>query len=448
MRATSTAHEMQLLLSRRQFLELSAAAGAGAVLAGCATNPVTGKRQLMLLSEQDEIRLDRQKSPHQFSADYGPVQDEALNRYVSSVGQRLAAGTHRPHMPHSFRAVNAVHVNAYAFPGGSIAATRGILLNLDNEAELAALLGHELGHVSARHGARQMTKGALAVLVVAGAAAYLEREQEEYASLAAGLGGIGSGLLLAHYSRDNEREADALGTDYIVRAGHNPKGMVGLMEMLRAMPGKDPNAIKLMFATHPMSAERHRNAVAAVNGRHASASNVPLNRERYLDSTAELRGKKGAIEEMQKGNRAMGVKKPGEAHLHYRSALKQAPDDYAGLLMMADCCTALGRKGEARRYVQKAKAVYPKEAQARHASGMLNLAGGDFAAAHADFLSYKTLLPGNPNTLFYNGRALEGMGRKNDAAREYTQYLQSVNQGEAARYAYQRLVQWGYIKEE
>ena len=127
-------------ITRRDFLWLSSMATAG-LMVGCATNPVTGKSQFMLVSEDDEIKLDQQNSLIQFSADYGPVQDQKLNDYINRTGKNLAKQTHRPHLPYSFRAVNATYVNAYAFPGGSIAATRGILLALDNEAELAALLG-------------------------------------------------------------------------------------------------------------------------------------------------------------------------------------------------------------------------------------------------------------------------------------------------------------------
>ena len=149
-------------MTRRQFLYLSSMAAAGAVLS-CATNPVTGESQFMLVSEQQEIAMDKQHSPHQFSADYGTTQDRRLNSYVDGVGRRLAALSHRPQMPYSFQVVNANYVNAYAFPGGSIAATRGILLELDNEAELAALMGHELGHVNARHTAEVMSKGWLVI---------------------------------------------------------------------------------------------------------------------------------------------------------------------------------------------------------------------------------------------------------------------------------------------
>lgn len=154
-------------LTRRKFLWLSSLTAAG-ILTGCAINPVTGQNQLMLISEDSEIQIDKNKSPQQFSVDYGTIQDTALNNYINQTGKKISSLTHRPNMPYSFRCVNASYVNAYAFPGGSIAVTRGILVNLDNEAQLAALLGHELGHVNARHTAEQMSKGLLTSVVAGG----------------------------------------------------------------------------------------------------------------------------------------------------------------------------------------------------------------------------------------------------------------------------------------
>ena len=152
-------------LSRRDFIRLSALAAAG-LLSGCATNPVTGESQFMLMSEQEEIQIDRQNSPYQLSADYGITQDRRLEAYINETGQRLATLTHRPRMPYRFNVVNATYINAYAFPGGTISATRGILLKLNDEAELASLLGHELGHVNARHTAQQMSKGRFQVMIL------------------------------------------------------------------------------------------------------------------------------------------------------------------------------------------------------------------------------------------------------------------------------------------
>jgi len=434
-------------MSRRHFLWLMALSSGG-LITGCATNPVTGKRQLMMISEDQEIAIDKENSPHQFSADYGALQDKALNGYIDRTGKNMAARTHRPDMPYSFRGVNATYVNAYAFPGGSIACTRGILLSLDNEAQLGALLGHELGHVNARHTAERMSKGILLQAAAAGlgVAVGTGTDSEALGGLAMGLGSIGAGALLAKYSRDDERQADALGMEYMVRSNYNTQGMVGLMDMLRSLSKHKPNAIELMFATHPMSDERYQTAVETATKKYESAKNFPVHRERYMDHTAKLRAMKGAIEEMQNGEKAMAKKDYPTAEGHFRKALKEVPEDYAGLCMMAKCLLAQKKDKEARRYAERAKQVYPEEAQAHHLSGITKLAKKDFGRAYEDFSSYEKLLPGNPNTIFLEGYSLEGMGRKNDAANDYYRYLQIVNQGDQAQYAYGRLVEWGYIK--
>ncbi len=434
-------------MTRRHFLWLVAVTSGG-VVTGCATNPVTGKRQLMLLSEDEEIAVDKENSPHQFSADYGALQDKALNDYIDRTGKRIAGRTHRPDMPYSFRGVNATYVNAYAFPGGSIACTRGILLALDNEAELAGLLGHELGHVNARHTGARMSKGMLAhgLVAVTGVAVAAGTDSAALGGLTMGLGSIGAGALLAKYSRDDERQADALGMEYMARSNYNTKGMVGVMDVLRSLSKRKPNAIEMMFATHPMSEERYKTAVETAGTKYESAKDFPLHRERYMDHTAKLRAKKGAIEEMQNGEKAMAKKDFPTAEGHFRKALKEAPDDYAGLCMMSKCLMAQKKYKQARRYAERAKQVYPEEAQAHHLSGMTKLAGRDFGWAYEDFSSYEKLLPGNPNTIFLEAYSLERMGRRRDAAVEYNRYLGVVSQGDQARYAYGRLVEWGYIK--
>jgi predicted Zn-dependent protease len=431
--------------SRRHFLWLLSMSAAGAAVS-CATSPVTGRTQLMLVSEEEEIQIDRQNAPFQFSADYGQIQDPGLNHYVQQVGRSLAARTHRTQMPYSFRVVNANYVNAYAFPGGSIACTRGILLSLDHEAELAALLGHELGHVNARHTAQQMSKGKLTNAIVGGFSVVASAVAGGLGQMAGALGSIGAGALLAHYSRDNEREADALGMEYMVKAGYSPKGMVGLMEMLQSLSKSKPGAIELMFATHPMSDERYQTAVKNSRTKYAPAQNLSLNRERYMDHTARLRTMKGTIEELQKGEQAMNGQKMGEAEGYFRKALKQTPNDYAGLVMMATCQIIQKKPAESLRYSEAAKSVYPQEAQAYHLSGFAKLQTRNFAGAYQDFSSYEKVLPGNPNTIFFRGFSLEGMGKKPEAAQDYHRYLQVVKEGKLAQHAYARLVEWGYYK--
>ncbi|MDD4952826.1 MAG: M48 family metalloprotease, partial [Desulfovibrionaceae bacterium] len=390
-------------LTRRDFMRLAALSAAAAALgglAGCATNPVTGQSQLMLLSESGEIGLDRAYSPHQFSADYGTCRDEALNSYLNETGLRMARLTHRPGMPYSFRCVNAVNANAYAFPGGSVACTRGVLAKLENEAQLAALLGHELGHVNMRHTASRMSTGLLAQAVLAGSAAYVQTAASQYAPLVRNLGGLGAGMLLAHYSREDEREADALGMEYMTRAGMNPQGMVQLMETLNGLAEREPGLIEQMFATHPMTQERLKTAISRARGPYARFQNLPLARLRYMDQTQNLRRIAPALDKMQDGRTEMAKGRADRAEPLYREALGLAPDDYAGLVMLAECLVAQNRPAEAERCAARAKAVYPQEARAEHVSGVARIIQGRFEAAYQDFAEYDRLLPGNPGTAF------------------------------------------------
>jgi len=432
-------------ITRRQFMYLSAMSTAGWIC-GCATNPVTGTKQLMLVSENQEIQMDRQNSPHQFSADYGIVQDRELNGYIGRVGMQLAAKTHRSQMPYAFHVVNATYVNAYAFPGGSIAVTRAILLQLDNEAELAALLGHELGHVNARHTAEIMSKSILTNTFVGGVAAMVDAGTG-YGALAGQLGMLGSGMLLAAYSRENERQADTLGLSYMVKGGYGPEGMVGLMDMLNALSKGHNDPASILFATHPMSDERHHTAVQEVNTTYRSHKGKPLYRQRYLDHTAGLRRIKKAIEEMQKGEAAMARSDFSAAEDHLQQALKQVPNDYAGLMLMAKCQLAQKNTKAAKSYLKRARDIYPQEAQAHFLTGYVQLKAKMYDQALKSFKTYDRLLAGNPNILFFKGLSYEGLGNKKAAAEHYYTYLQAVNQGDNAQYAYNRLKDWGYIKQ-
>lgn len=415
------------------------------MLAGCATNPVSGKRQFMLMSESDEIQMDLKTAPHQFSADYGALQDPRLEAYIGGVGDVLAAQSHRPHMPYSFRGLNASYVNAYTFPGGSIGITRGILLGMESEAALAGLIGHEIGHVSSRHAAERVSKGMLAQILVMGVGVAVALKDERYAPLAMGLGGIGSGILLARYSRADEREADALGLQYMVQAGYSPAGMVELMDVLRRMEKHKPNALETMFASHPMSEERYQTAADAVRRVYASAADYPLHRERYLDQTAALRAQKPLVDAIQAGDEAMMSKNWAQAEAQYQAALKCGPDDYEALLKMAKCKLALKQPGEAKRYAEQARAVYPEEPQAIHVEGMAALGVRAFDQAARDFDTYGERLPGNPLPVFFAGLAYEGLGRRPVAIERYRAFLQNVQEGDEARHAYQRLIEWNVI---
>lgn len=426
-------------LSRRQALWLMAAASGGLVT-GCAVNPVTGERQLSLMSTSQEIDIDRQHSPHQFSADYGVSQDAALKRYVEGLGKDISNASHRPDMPYNFNPVNANYINAYAFPGGSIAVTRGIMLEMESEAELAALLGHEVGHVTARHTAQRMSKQQLTGLVMAGAGAVIaSRAGESQAALAMGLGGVAAGLLLARYSRDDERQADSLGMEYMAKAGHNPDGMVELMDLLRRQSSRNPSMIEQMFSSHPMSDERYANMKQEKQRRYTQQSQRSMQRERYMDNTARLRRLKPAIELQQQAETALRQEKFADAERLLSRSLNEAPEDYTGLVLMAKTLMIQEKNSQARPYLDRAMAAYPQEAQAHHLAGVASLHSGQPGAALERFQRYDNLLPGNPNTTFFIGLSHEGLGQQDQAAQAFAEYLRKGGSGQQADYARQRL---------
>lgn len=427
-------------LTRRQVLGLFGAAA----LSGCASSPVGGGAILVGMSEDEEKNVDKKVAPQQFSQDLGPVQDASLNGYLSSVGQRLDANTHRPQMPYSYRVLNANYVNAYTFPGGAVGVTRGILVDLHNEAELAALLGHELGHVNARHAAQRQGQAMVTQIAVSGA---------NLIGSAAGYGGLvdlgtklGASVLLSSYSRDNEREADALGQEYMVRAGYPASGMVGLQQLLVDQQKEAPSMLQTMFATHPMSSERRDTAKQLAESKYAASNKREVGRERFMDNTAALRRIKPTIEACQRGETAMAGKQYGKAEEQFRAALKSTPRDYAANLLMAKCLSVQDKDAQALEYARTATAIYPQEAQAHKLAGVLALGQRDPAGAYEQLDRYDRLLPGEAGVTFLKGIAQEGMGNKQEAARLFSTYLGQNKQGKAAEYSQSRLRSWGYLK--
>lgn len=232
-------------------------AGVGGI--GCATNPATGKRQISLISEQGEIQLG-QESHEEVMQAFGDYPDDELEAYVRAIGERLASESERPQLPWNFEVLDDASVNAMALPGGYLYVTRGILAHMNSEAELAGVLGHEIGHVTARHSVNQLSKqqlygGLLAVGMIA------SPELAAFGDLA----GQGLGLLFLKFGRDAERQADDLGLRYMTRGGYDPRAMPGMFDMLEAVSGlSEGGRAPAWMSTHPNPEARERRAEAAV----------------------------------------------------------------------------------------------------------------------------------------------------------------------------------------
>jgi len=197
-----------------------------ALATGCAKNPATGANQIMLVSEAQEIQMGAQYDS-QVVATIGLYQDQAWQNYVDQLGHKLAANSERPSLPWTFRVVNDAAVNAFAVPGGHVYVTRGILSYLGSEAQLASVMGHEIGHVTARHTAQQITKQELAGLGLA-IGSIASTQVAQYAGAAQ----QALGVLFLKFSRDDESQADQLGLRYMTRANYNPNEMPAIFTML------------------------------------------------------------------------------------------------------------------------------------------------------------------------------------------------------------------------
>jgi len=217
----------------------------------CAVNPVTGKREFMLLSENDEMTLGQQ-TDQQIIEIYGVYNDPDLNNYVTTIGTKMGKLSHRPNLNYSFKVLDTPVINAFAVPGGYVYFTRGILAHLNNEAELAGVMAHELGHINARHSAVQYSRATVAQLGL-GVGAMLSETVRKYAGIAQ----FGVGMLFLRFSRDNERQADALGVEYSSKAGYDSNYMANFFVTLeRLYPGEDRSGLPGWFSTHPNPPDR------------------------------------------------------------------------------------------------------------------------------------------------------------------------------------------------
>lgn len=261
-------------------------------LGGCAQNPVTGQQDFVMMTEPQEISMGR-RADADVRKQYHIYEDKALQDYIDRVGQCLAKSSDRPNLQYHFTVLDSPEINAFALPGGYIYITRGILAYLNSEAELAAVLGHEIGHVAARHSVRQASAAEAANLGITIASIFVP---EINTNVGQNLTNLFGGALLSGYGREHELEADRLGAKYLARADYDPQAMIKVLTVLKdqelfdaeiaKQEGREPSHYHGVFASHPDNDTRLKQVVGEAS--HLTAAHPYEGHNAYLQQTVGL----------------------------------------------------------------------------------------------------------------------------------------------------------------
>ena len=369
-------------------------------LAGCAVNPVTGKNELMLLDESQEISMGaKQFEPTQQSQGGRYMSDPDLTRYVSEIGQRLARVADRS-LPYEFVIIDDSTPNAWALPGGKIAVNRGLLTKLNSEAELAAVLSHEIVHAAARHSAKSIERGMLLSSVIGVASSAIDQNAGNYGRIFDNGAQLGAQFIVSSYGREAELESDAYGMIYMMRAGFDPEAAVSLQEtFVQLSKGQSNNWLDGMLASHPPSQERvENNRRTAQRLKQAARQDLILGFDRYQSKLNRLSQRspaysqtqtalialqerdlskaqsdiEAALEQTQSeaqihsaaGQIAMARQEFRQAQQHFSAAIKINPNHFRYFLGRGLAAKALKQTGPARTDLRQSQALFSSRAAA------------------------------------------------------------------------------------
>ncbi len=391
-------------------------------LVGCAVNPVTGEQQLMLGGIDQDIALGRQHYvPSQQSQGGRYVVDPELNLYISNVTRKLAEASGGPKLPYEIVVLNNDVPNAWALPGGKMAINRGLLVHLEDESQLAAVLGHEIVHAAARHGASQQTKGTLinATVVLAGAA--VGSKNEEYGALTMGALGLGANAWMSKYSRDHELEADRYGMDYMIKAGYDPQGAVELQQtFVKLSEGRQSNWLEGLFASHPPSQSR----VDANRRRAEQSPGGARNKAAYDKAMAQLRRDKPAYDNYQAAIKAANNKEFDKALGLVDQATRKQPKENLFWELKGQLLMQQKKPTEAIAAFDRSIQANPEFFRPYVYRGLTFKQQGNNARAEQDLLASQKLLPTQIAT-YHLGELALAKGQRNEAIK----YFQAAAQG-------------------
>jgi len=359
------------------------------LLTGCGRNPVTGKSEIQLITESQEIQIGEENFRYLQQIEGGDyVTDPKLQSYVSHIGMSLARLSDRPQLPYQFVIIDNPIPNAWSLPGGKIGINRGLLVLLDNEAELAAVLAHEIVHSAARHSAKGIERSLLIGAGLAGAKIALKNNKYEDVIICGAQ--AGAGLLVLHYSRDAEYEADRYGIEYIVRAGYEPYAAVTLQEKFLKLSKQEKSRPPTIFSSHPPSEDRIRENIQIASHYHVKGK---LGAQEYQTMISPLKDQAPAYEKLQEGYEAFVLKQ-------YHKALKLADE---GIALSPRIPHLWGLKGKselklddlinARNSLNRAIEINDHYFEFYYLRGIIEHREGNYKAARRDFQKSYDLLP-------------------------------------------------------
>ncbi len=397
-----------------RFVHYLALAALMSLVSSCSVNPVTGKNQFSLVSAGQEVAIGAQQyAPGQQSQGGRYYIDPEVQIYVREVGQKLAKVSDRTGLPYEFVVLNNSVPNAWALPGGKIAINRGLLVHLQDESQLAAVLSHEIVHAAARHGASQMTRGMLTGIgvQVLGAAT----NNNPLGGLAAQLG---SAAWMSRYGRSAELESDAYGMEYMVRAGYDPYGAVALQEkFVELSKGRQAGFASGLFASHPPSQAR-------VTANLARAKTFPAgglkNRDLFTRKMARLKKDQPAYQAQDKAMKALNNKAPREALSLLDTAVKLQPRDGSFWELRGHAWAMLNEQTKATQAFTAAISKNPDYFSHHLARGVQHYQQGKMAIAQRDLKKSYDLLP-TPQSSLYLGNIAASNNAKAKALTYYRQ---------------------------
>lgn len=392
-----------------------------ATLAGCSANPVTGKRQLSLISESQEYAIGaEQYIPTQQTQGGQFYLDPDLTVYVRGVGEKLAAASDRPDLPFEFVVLNSSVPNAWALPAGKIAINRGLLVMLDDEAQLASVLGHEIVHAAARHSAQRMQSGMLLNVGMQGLGIALGDNQ--LGGLIMGGAELGGQLALAQYGQGDELEADHYGIEYMVKAGYDPQAAVELQELLLELSGdQSGDFLGSLFATHPPSQKRvNENARLAqqLGTDGYRGKDVYQKKIAYIK---RLQPAYQAYEDAMKLAQEDGMK---GALAKVNAAIKIEPNEAMFYALRGQIYEEMKDTAKAGKDYDKAVSLYPEMFSYRIHRGLHELAQNNLTKAAEDLTTANRTVPTSIAYLRLGDIAVK-QRNKNDAMDYYNQAAQA-----------------------